>query len=199
MAHSLQCPGCRLWLRIPDGVTEPSLSCPHCLARLPNPAAGTADGGIQTAPSSEARPLTCPTCGEAIEGQWRYCPACREDLRSPAVRRLRPGADVDVRRDQRGTGGAGIGLGILLLFGVVLFFAGGGLGLLPDSRGVLVFILLLVGLMVAGVLAIARGNKVLGGLAFGVAGALILGVLVTLLVILAAVWTLLETCSKGCK
>jgi hypothetical protein len=57
---------------------------------------------VQTAPSPQGA-ITCPTCGERAEGAWRYCPVCREDLRRPGHRTYGPGADVDVRRDQRGT------------------------------------------------------------------------------------------------
>jgi hypothetical protein len=123
MAQRVQCPGCGKHLRIPDGVTDPTLSCPHCLAQLPNPQAAA---GIQTAPSPPAARTTCPACGETVEGTWRYCPVCQEDLRRPRAPRrgVGAGADVDVRRDQGGTsvlliilavlGGLGFGYGVLV-------------------------------------------------------------------------------------
>jgi hypothetical protein len=121
MPQRIQCPGCGKPLRIPDGVTDPWLSCPHCLAQLPNP---QTVAGIQTTPSAPVPRTTCPACGESIEGSWRYCPRCQEDLRRPGVPRRSTGADVDVRRDQRGTsvfllllavlGSLGFGYGVLV-------------------------------------------------------------------------------------
>ncbi len=121
MAQRVPCPGCGKTLRIPDGVTAPWLSCPHCLAQLPNPQAAA---GIQTTPSAPAARTTCPACGETIEGTWRYCPVCREDLRRPGGPRGSAVPDVDVRRAQRGTsvflillavlGGLGFAYGVLV-------------------------------------------------------------------------------------
>ncbi len=121
MPQRIPCPGCGKPLRIPDGVTDPWLSCPHCLAQLTNPQAAA---GIQTTPSSPAPRTTCPACGGSVEGSWRYCPMCQEDLRRPGLQKRSPGADVDVRRAQRGTsvflvllavlGGLGFGYGVLV-------------------------------------------------------------------------------------
>jgi hypothetical protein len=113
--------------------------------------------------------------------------------------------DREATRDSSGARVVGIVLGVLLLFGVVVFFAQGGSSLLGQAGPeVLVFFLLLVGLMVGGVLTIVHGSKrpagaavsgILGGLAFGVGGVL-LGVLIFCLVILAAFQNFIESCSR---
>jgi hypothetical protein len=131
MTQRIPCPGCGKALRIPDGVTDPWLSCPSCLAQFPNPRASASiqttpsppAAGIRTAPSPPVPKTTCPACGETIESTWRYCPFCQEDLRGPGGPRRIAGTDVDVRRDQRGTsvflillavlGGLGFGYGLL--------------------------------------------------------------------------------------
>jgi hypothetical protein len=113
MAQRIPCPGCGRWLRIPGGIAEPWLTCPKCLAQLPNPAAVTPAAGVQAGPSPPT-PAFCPKCGEAVEASWRYCPACHEDLRQPAVWGFGAATDSDVRRDQWGTS---VSLILLAVFG----------------------------------------------------------------------------------
>jgi hypothetical protein len=49
------CPACQRPLRIADGVMQPSVTCPHCLARVANPQAGTAGGQDDLAVEYEVR------------------------------------------------------------------------------------------------------------------------------------------------
>jgi hypothetical protein len=109
MSTRLTCPGCGRSLFLPDDCTAELLSCPRCLAHIPNPQAGDTPAAVQTTPSP---PPTPPATG-VQRGPRR--------LRSPDV-------DVDVRRDSRGTsvlmivlavfGGLGVSYALLVGFAI---------------------------------------------------------------------------------
>lgn len=99
MASRITCPGCHRILMLPDDCTAEALSCPRCLANIPNPQAPGASTGVQAEPPSPAAPA-------AIRPE----PA-RHGGRGPL-------ADVDVRRDNRGVKGSVIVLAVLGSLGV---------------------------------------------------------------------------------
>jgi hypothetical protein len=102
MTERFVCPGCGRWLRVPAGCTEPRLSCPHCLAEVANLAAPQ---GIQAGP-----PAAAPASSSAIQAPARWGAGAA--------------LDVDVRRDQRGTGCGIILLAILGILGLAYGLTG---------------------------------------------------------------------------
>jgi hypothetical protein len=191
MSQRLPCPGCGHTLRVPDDRGNATLTCPHCLARVPGPEAA----GIQREPPGEvavAPGPSCPECGQPTEPGWRVCPYCREPLRPPRApaRGLRvPDLDLDVRRNSRGTGGllvvlavlGGLGAGYALLFGIAAWGEGD-----PALFFLTLAVLFVLGLVNAAIVYTGRrgdarppgvGRVVVGTLAW-VGGLLVLGVAV---------------------
>jgi hypothetical protein len=110
--RTITCPGCQRLLRVPEAVTTADVTCPRCLAAVPNPNLGGAGA------ASEMRENSCPRCGKHVEALWRFCPHCEAVLSGPH-RGTRGGLFEDqVRRDRAGTG-------VILILLAVL----GGLGL----------------------------------------------------------------------
>ncbi len=95
MPRSVTCPGCRRVLRVPEDVTSSEITCPRCLAAVPNPKLGPAIA-VAEAP---ARTSSCPRCGTRVQEHWKFCPNCEAYLLGPrrGIRGRR--LDVDVRRD----------------------------------------------------------------------------------------------------
>jgi hypothetical protein len=115
------CPACNVKLVIPGGLVAPTLTCPRCLAQLPNPLATATD--VVAAEKVDR----CFRCGTSTQPEWNYCPSCMSPL---CVQAPRPtfvtDAGTDVRRDGHG---ALAGLAILIVLSVIgaggLMLAGG--------------------------------------------------------------------------
>jgi hypothetical protein len=213
MLEETTCSACHSVLRVEKGSTSPWLTCPRCLARVVNPAAlvrtDLPSAPARTEPASAgqvAAASVCPGCGREVRSSWRACPECGEPLRrSPPL----PLDDLDraAHRHNNGSRVVAIVLGVLVVFGIILFFAMGGVDLVNASKegpAVLGIGVLVLGAIVAGVLAIACNSKnptatavsgIVGGVAFG-AGAVLLVVLLFCLAALAAFQNFIETCSK---
>jgi hypothetical protein len=104
-------------LRVPDAVTTADVTCPRCLALVPNPHLGAVVAVGETH-SGEA---SCHRCGKRVEKQWRFCPHCEAVLAGP-----RGGArgiyfEDDVRRDRTGTSVILILLAVLGGFGLCAY------------------------------------------------------------------------------
>jgi hypothetical protein len=99
MPRSVTCPGCQRLLRVPDGITTADVTCPRCLALVPNPHLGA----VEAVGETPSRETSCPRCGKPVEKQWRFCPNCEAVLAGP--RRGARGVyfDDEVRRDRTGT------------------------------------------------------------------------------------------------
>jgi hypothetical protein len=180
MAERFACPACGQGLRVPAGCDDSRLTCPRCLADIPNPAAGT----FQAAP-----PL-------AAGGAIREAPAPRWVARPP---------DVAVRRDQRGTS---VGLILLaVLGGVGLLLLGLPIGLSGLESGTAAPLVVLVGILlffalISAVWVYGRGPAPTGARGIGrvIVGTLaITGVVFAVLVLLAvaAVIVLFVVCFSG--
>jgi hypothetical protein len=108
MSTRLTCPGCGRILLLPADCMTETVSCPRCLAMIPNP---------QVAPGPTAVQTTLP-------------PAPAPAAPSPsAVTQSRPwvremDVDVDVRRDSRRTSGCMIALAVLGALGLVYILLG---------------------------------------------------------------------------
>lgn len=140
MAHST-CPSCQADLRIPQWVRTADLTCPHCLAKVPNPrttikslpSASSPAGAAAELPQS---PKQCPECGHNAQAGWRFCPFCNAALearlppegiveRLPEVGLLRKKdaddwevpLEAEVQTDTRGTK---FGLSVLLAVGILV-------------------------------------------------------------------------------
>jgi hypothetical protein len=139
VAQTTKCPACGGSLRLPDHLEEPVLTCPRCLADVPNPgwrsraepasqptaapppvAAETASAAITEAPAQAWR--TCPGCGRRLESGWQFCPYCdyRRSGRDRVCRGLAP--DREVRQDTRGVGCGLVGLAVLGALGLGIYF-----------------------------------------------------------------------------
>ena len=171
MSTRISCPGCGRSLRLPTDCTAETLSCPRCLARIPNPQASVTSAAIQAATPAAPAPAA-PSTSITEQGPWP---------RAASV-------DVDVRRDSRRTSGClialavlgGIGVSWALLGSVVVASESGTLEILFTVLGVLLVFTVSSGL---GVFLFRRsataganiGRTILGVLAMS-------GVLVLLLV-----------------
>jgi hypothetical protein len=165
VSHETTCPSCRRVLRVSENVHTRWLTCPRCLAAM----------GERTAPPTP--PPEPPEDHSAHASNIRRRPA-------PP-----PLPDVDVRRDLRGVNVAALVLGGLLLMGVVLFFGLGGFSAVvasDDANAVLLCGVLILGAVVAGLVALAYGarnriatvlSSVVGGLVVGAGGILLVIVL----------------------
>ena len=101
MSTRLTCPSCHRLLMLPDDCTADVLSCPRCLARIPNPQAPAVSDAVQAQP-----PAPSPA---AIRSE------------APPLGGSQPIADVDVRRDNRGVKGGVIVLALLGSLGICFF------------------------------------------------------------------------------
>lgn len=116
MAEPMLCPSCQKPLRVPADFHLAWLTCQHCRALVPTPAAepdpqppvtnpprevpgsGGSDSGVGAPlPRPRARDAfgggrTCSHCGKPAEPEWLFCPHCEEPLRSTTSPRP-PGRD----------------------------------------------------------------------------------------------------------
>lgn len=106
MSTRLTCPGCGRALLLPADCTAELLSCPRCLARIPNPQALDTSAAIQATPS--AAPPSAPPSTSVTE-------------RSAQM----PRVDVDVRRDSQRTNGCLVVLAVLGAIGICYALLGG--------------------------------------------------------------------------
>jgi DNA-directed RNA polymerase subunit M/transcription elongation factor TFIIS len=142
VAAQTKCPACGRMLRVPDEFADPVLTCPRCLAEVPNPRRRAEDATArQGAPGPTVEPVpprtssaaiteapetarrTCPGCGRLLQGDWQFCPFC--DYRQRAGHALRKGlppADHEARQDTKGVGCGLIGLAVLGALGLGAYF-----------------------------------------------------------------------------
>jgi len=106
-------------LRVPDDVTSSEITCPRCLAAVPNPKLGPAIAVAEV----PARTSSCPRCGMRVEEHWKFCPNCEAYLLGPrrGIRGRR--LDADVRRDSTLTTVLLILLAVLGGFGLFGYLA----------------------------------------------------------------------------
>lgn len=104
MSTRITCPSCNRLLMLPDDCTADVLSCPRCLARIPNPQA--------------------PRTSESVQVERPAAP------RAEAISRggPHPLADMDVRRDNRGVKGSVIVLAVLGSLGICYALMGSFFG-----------------------------------------------------------------------
>jgi hypothetical protein len=108
MSTRLTCPGCGRALLLPADCTAELLSCPRCLARIPNPQAPDTSAAIQATPPA-APPSAPPPAPVRERGEWgRGVPV-----------------DVDVRRDSQRTNGCLVVLAVLGAIGICYALLGG--------------------------------------------------------------------------
>jgi len=173
MKHKITCARCQNLLVIEADSRTTGLTCPRCLAPVPNPAlAVTTVKELKPSVASlsdDDDGAECFGCGKSIKNDWRYCPYCDAELRRP---RRQPAADTDaeVRFDLSIAGGGLVGLGFLGTCGVFAYLIHGGafqqlevvLGVLG---GMFLVVMVGVGLALGGRNAAASGSVgVLGGL-----------------------------------
>jgi hypothetical protein len=108
-------------LRVPDDVASPEITCPRCLAAVPNPILGP-EVAVTEAP---ARTASCPRCGKRVEEIWNFCPNCEAYLHGPRRGLRGRRLDVDVRRDSTLTTVLLILLAVLGGFGLFGYLAVG--------------------------------------------------------------------------
>jgi hypothetical protein len=208
-----KCEACQRVLRIPDDVTEPSLTCPRCLAKVPNPNVMVRSGPPPREGSPDvlaAQPaittLPCPRCGKPVERAWRRCPYCEEPLRRSRAQTSLASVDAEVRRDTGAIGGGLILLAALGGLGIALFFfrasaaaARGGAQPLVIGLVVLLFLALLSTGIVLWRTRENPAKRGIGRVVFGtlaLAGTLIAG---TFLLGLAALVFLFIACASGAR
>src|SRR5262245_4343867 len=136
MSYRVTCVRCKQEVRIPRELRDRWLTCPRCLASIPNPALSDVAAGRAPAPAApdtpppavlQPRERSCPDCGRPVESSWRYCPHCDAPLEEGAFLGPKDTLEGDVRRD---TSAVGIGLGLLGLLGgggMIFYYCGGGL------------------------------------------------------------------------
>ena len=197
MTREITCPRCATTLRVAPEVKDRSLSCPRCLASVPNPYSE----GITAAPPAPqaAGPerSRCPHCDEPVEPRWRRCPNCEAPLRQGAGRRRRP-VDVEVKRDNAGAVAFTAVVALLVVVGLVLFFASGaadGISRDRDFYQLSSMVVLVLGAMNAGSLLLVWSVRPLepghAGVAAGIGLGILLvplGVVVTFCVVCTAAW-----------
>jgi hypothetical protein len=206
MPRQAACPSCGSTLRVLRDRQEPTLTCPRCLADVPNP-----NLAVQPQPPAEPAAPVCPCCRERVERGWRICPYCEEPLhRSPALRADLP--QLDVRRDTRGTTGGLFVLGVLGGIGLVVLLIplGGDFGVVPFLVGAGVLGTILVAALGGGAALRTRSRREAAapqttaalasgcftGLAAGGLAALLVLVAVVLL-FMAVIGAIVDTCSKA--
>ena len=186
MPQQVKCEACGRWLRLPDDLQEQLLTCPRCLANVPNPnrarpaASATAAGDTSTA-VTETYPVSPPVTTP-----------------SSSLRRASLSVDRDVRQDTRGTGCGLIGLAVLGAIGLALsLIPSFGIAAQLRSTGPLIPITLVV-LVLAGIatgimFARTHGNPTARGVGRVIFGTLV-GAGVLVLVILAGLVFLFIAC-----
>ena len=197
MPHEINCPRCATALRVAPDETGRWLTCPRCLASVPNP---NRDEGVVERPSPRPAPEGdyCPECGEPVRSGWRRCPSCDALLRRPAAARGRS-LDLEVKRDSVGAIVVTAVMGALVLLGAVLFFATDSASVVAQASGDNQTIFAVLGLVVfavvAGVLVLvwaARNPTV--SIVSGVLGGVLLGALGVVLLICVAIQGIINTC-----
>jgi hypothetical protein len=153
-------------LGVEQGVAGAWVTCPHCLTQVMNPwqqvTATPAPGPAQT--TAPPGPPRCPECGRDVEANWRFCPHCNGDLRGRKETRSAGAAvDVEVKRDAVGSASGLSFLAMIVLLGFLVFLCGGGGQIAFRGAGTwtepLVLLLLLIGLITAGTLALKSRSR----------------------------------------
>src|SRR5579871_3515379 len=128
MSLTATCDACQrhLWV---DDVNEQWLTCPRCLHALRNPWHGRIAAEPVPPSAPEKAASACVLCGEELKAHWRVCPQCNTPVRRPSRRSAETGVDRAVSRDGKGSLIGLCVLGGLLLLGVILFLASGGVQL----------------------------------------------------------------------
>jgi hypothetical protein len=208
MAHDLSCPRCNRRLRVSGESEDLWLTCPRCLGSVRNPRGSqseittVSDDGPLPAVGPELSRRPCPSCGNPVERNWRRCPLCEVPLRPGRRSAKRRPPDEDVRQDSLGANYALLALGALLLIGVGLFLATGGLRLVlaeRDPKTVIVFGSAVLTVIISGLVAIGMGSRNPGTKLFaGVVGGFVAGAGALCLVIFALCIGVLSTC-HGCR
>jgi hypothetical protein len=139
MPHLQDCPSCKATLSIADFVTAPWLTCPRCLAKIPN-----------QKPSNKP---TCMMCAEEIPPGVRTCPHCRSVIAGSLV-------DMDVERDTSRVSGAMIPMAMIGVAGVGWYLMNVNRG----TWGVLLSAAFAAVVIVGIVLAMNRGNETAQGI-----------------------------------
>ncbi len=124
MSTRITCPGCHRSLLLKVDCTAEALSCPRCLARIPNPQARVTSTEVQAETPAASTPAS-PSAGITERSPW----PCAADV------------DVDVRRDSRRTSGCLIALAVLGGIGVSWALLGGIVAANEGADGVLLSIL----------------------------------------------------------
>ena len=184
MSERIQCPSCGAGLVLPDSIQGSAATCPRCLAAITVPEAVRVPSAIQA-----------------------ERPEARDEGAFPHYNR----ADLDVRRDMRGTSCFVSGLAVVGLLGI-LFTAWGAFSAAANYKGVIpsdrfIPILYLVGALVfmAGLRTLmvfvrSGGNPGASGPRRVVVGTLALAggaTLVVLLLIVAFIILIVVTCGPG--
>jgi hypothetical protein len=201
MPHSQECPGCKARLRIADGIVSRTVTCPRCLAEVPNP--GHAQPALVAEPVTEAY-MPCPRCKKQILPHYYFCPNCNAPLFG------RPGSRVpadeivenDFRRDK---GSVSVLLAVLAVLGL-MGIASFGLPLLagamqgrPGAVGPLI-----VGICI--LIAVGGLSLIFGGRRFAaenvlrllaVAGGLFAGVIVLAMALFVFLFVVCLAGSRG--
>jgi hypothetical protein len=163
--HRVTCPHCASALHVPESVTDPVVTCPRCLSRIPNPGAPSTG-----APATEQR---VPANDAGVEGGTRSFSLPRYPSGSP------PDADAEAGGDTRGLGWGLVLLAGLLVVGIVFFaslaVAGSGFGPILIWAGVGGIGSFVVGILAALAVGRGAGREVWPGAA--VAAAVLVGVL----------------------
>jgi hypothetical protein len=216
MSERIKCPSCSTGLILPESARGSLATCPRCLAEISTPEVGRGPDAIQTErPERREGALSCPHCGRTVEAIWITCPWCEEPLRG-RERGRNSAADLDVRRDMKGTSCFVITLAVIgglggssLGVGAIVSAADGG-PLDPayfDPYSALYFwaclllpLLFLAGLSTLIVFVRSRGNPGARGVRRVIVGTLALAggvIVVSLLLCLAFVVFLCIACSMG--
>lgn len=172
MPEPIVCPSCQKPLRVPADFHLAWLTCPRCLAVVPNPAAqaitpSPAPPVLETYPMQPAvetpdatrRLDQCPSCGKPADPNWVFCPYCEEPMRAPRGMAL----ERDVRRDTRRTGTGMIVLATLGGLAILWALVGTGAEAFGDRDpgpfvGVLVGLAVLFGISTLIVMIRSKGN-----------------------------------------
>jgi hypothetical protein len=216
MLERIKCPSCGVALLLPVPLRGSRGTCPRCLAEVTALEVRREPGSIQAErPEWREGALSCPRCGRTVEAFWITCPWCEEPLRG-RERGRNSAADLDVRRDMKGTSCFVIALAVIgglggssLGVGAIVSAANGG-PLDPayfDPESALYFwaclllpLLFLAGLSTLIVFVRSRGNPGARGVRRVIVGTLALTggvILVSLLLCLAFVVFLCIACSMG--
>jgi ribosomal protein S27E len=166
MSLQVQCPDCQVRLNVADDLTEPWISCPRCLARLPNPRESARTP--PPLPADFARPdrqFNCPACGKTVRSIMLFCPHCEEPLRE----HLNEPLDSAARKDGQRTSVALIilaVLGALPIFQLLLATLGGAVQGEVEGfvgGGTVLLVLFAVGALITYIRANQRGQSVRPG------------------------------------